>query len=213
MRGIEGQQAPERTRRLLRIGAVAMASLLLGGLTFFAQGWLPESFSSLANSASGWALLTALMVFGARLTGVTASIVGAISFVLLVLGYSLAAQLQGLFYSPVLFGVIGIVAGPFVGIATAWLRSSSQLRAAAGAALLSGIGIGEGVYGLTQVAETTSPVYWIVITVAGAALLAGMTFRRLRELRALAVAVVGTAVVAAAFNVAYLAVGSVGSVG
>lgn len=193
-----------------RAGLVALASVVLGSLTFFAQGVLPEALSSLANSASGWTLLTALLIYGAGLKTVPSAVLGAVSFVLLVLGYTLAAHLQGLFYNLVLFGLVGIVAGPFVGAATAWLRSRSQWRAATGTALLAGIGIGEGAYGLTFVAASTSPVYWIVIVAAALTLLAGIIVRRLRNPRAIAVAVSGTAAVAAAFVGGYVVLGSIG---
>lgn len=189
---------------------VLAASLLLGGLTFFAQGWLPEALTSFANSASGWTLLTVLLVYGARASTVLSSVLGAVSFVLLVLGYTWTAALMGLFYSPVLFGVVGVVVGPFVGAAAAWLRSRSQWRIASAVALVAGIGIGEGGYGLTWIAETTSPVYWVLIASAGAALLIGVAIRRLREPGALAIAVVGTAGVAIAFNLAYRALGGIG---
>ncbi|MDA0566700.1 DUF6518 family protein [Streptomonospora sp. S1-112] len=195
-----------------RAVAVAAASFVLGGLTFFAQGFLPEAVSSFANSASGWTLLTVLLIHAARLNTAASAVLGAVGFVLLVLGYSAAAHLQGLFYSPVLFGAVGAVVGPFVGTATAWLRSRSRPRAAAGTALLSGIGIGEGVYGLTYIADTTSPVYWIAVAAAGTALLAAMTATRLRGAGALpiATALAATAAVAGLFVVAYVALGSVG---
>src|SRR5690625_4756667 len=138
-----------RSGVVARAGLVAAASVLLGGLTFFAQGFLPDAVTSFANSASGWTLLTALLIPAARLKTPASAVLGAVSFVLLVIGYALAAQWQGLFYSPVMFGFVGVVAGPFVGTATAWLRSESQSKAAARTALLAGIGIGEGIYGLT----------------------------------------------------------------
>ena len=97
-------------------------SLLLGIPTFYAQGSLPEAWRSFANSASGWTLLTALLVFGARASTRLAAVLGGLSFLLLVLGYTVAAEPEGLFYSPLLFGVVGMVVGPFVGMAAAWLR-------------------------------------------------------------------------------------------
>ncbi|GAA1123529.1 DUF6518 family protein [Nocardiopsis composta] len=201
-----------RARILIRVGAVAGGSLLLGGLTFFAQGFLPASVSSFANSASGWTVLTVLLIYPARLSTAASAVLGAVSFVLLVIGYAAAAESQGLFYSPVLFGAVGIVAGPFVGTAAAWLRSASRWRAAAGTALLAGIGIGEGGYGLTVIADTTSPVYWVAIAAAGLALLVGMLLRRIRGGLPLIIAVAGTAVLAAAFVGAYTALGTVGTV-
>jgi len=62
--------APDRPVRVTtssgrpwRRGAVVLvASFLLGGLTSYAQGFLPDAAAPFANSASGWTLLTALLV-------------------------------------------------------------------------------------------------------------------------------------------------------
>lgn len=190
------------------VGAVSAASLLLGMLTFYAQGALPEAWRSFANSASGWTLLTALLVFGSRASARLAAVLGALSFLLLVLGYTVAAGLEGLSYSPLLFGVVGLVVGPFIGVAAAWLRSSG-LRAALGTALISGIFLGEAAYGLTVVADSTSPVYWVVIGALGTILLVGMVSLRVRDWMPIAVAVLGAAAVAGAFVAAYGALGQV----
>lgn len=181
-------------------------SVLLGGLTSFAQGWLPAAAAPFANSASGWTLLTVLLVAWARLAPRLSAVLGAVSFVLLVLGYTWAAGLRGLTYSPVLFTVVGLIVGPPVGLATAWLRSAG-VRAASGTAALAGIAVGEGVYGLTEVADTTHPAYWVVIAVVGLGLLILMLMRRLRGAAPIAVAVLGTVAVAVAFVVAYSSLG------
>jgi hypothetical protein len=99
-----------------------------------------------------------------------------------------------------------VVVGPFVGVAASWLRAAG-VRAALGGALLAGIGVGECVYGLTVVGDTTSPVYWTLIGVAGLALVAGLLVRRIRGALPVALAVGGTAVVAVAFHVAYTSLG------
>lgn len=192
-----------------RVVVVLVASLLLGGLTSFAQGFLPDAVAPFANSASGWTLLTAVLVGWSRARTAPAAVFGAASFVLLVLGYSAAADLRGYFYDPVLFGVVGLVVGPVVGAATAWLRADG-VRAALATAVLAGIGVGEAVYGLTTVLETTGATYWVAIGVAGLVLLAGMLARRLRGVVPVAVATVGTALVATAFVVAYRALGTIG---
>ncbi len=187
---------------LVRSGIVVALSFLLGGLTSYAQGFLPDAFASFANSASGWTVLTALLVHWSRVRTAPAAVLGAVSFVLLVLGYTVAADLRGFYYDPLLFSAVGVVAGPFVGVAASWLRTDG-VRSALGAALLAGIGVGEAVYGLTLIRESTSPVYWTVIGVAGLALLAGVLARRVRGVLPVALGVGGTAVVAAAFYVAY----------
>ena len=52
----------------LWVGAVVVASFLLGMLTFYAQGFLPDAWRSFANSASGWTLLATLLVFCAQVS-------------------------------------------------------------------------------------------------------------------------------------------------
>lgn len=190
------------SRPAVRPGIVVVLSFLLGGLTSYAQGFLPDALASFANSASGWTVLTALLVYWSRARAVPAAVLGAVSFVLLVLGYMVASQVRGYVYDPLLFSVVGLVAGPFVGVAASWLRATGA-RAALAVALLAGIGVGEAVYGLTVVRESTSPVYWSAIGVAGLALLAGVVVRRVRGSLPVLLAVGGTAVVAAAFYVAY----------
>lgn len=190
------------SRPAARLGMVVVLSFLLGGLTSYAQGFLPDAFASFANSASGWTVLTALLVYWSRARTGPAVVLGAVSFVLLVLGYTAAAQVRGFVYDPLLFSVVGVVVGPFVGAAASWLRATG-VRAALGAALLAGIGLGESVYGLTIIRETTSPVYWTVIGVAGLALVAGMLARRVRGTWPVALASGGSLVVAAAFYLAY----------
>jgi len=190
----------------LWVGAVAVASFVLGLLTFYAQGFLPDAWRSFANSASGWTLLTALLVFCAQVSTRVAAVLGALSFLLLVLGYTAGAQLNGLSYSPVLFGVVGVVVGPFIGLAAAWLRAR-RVRAALATALLAGIFTGEAVYGLTVIADSTRPEYWVAIGLVGISLLIGLVWVRLRGWAPVTLAILGTAAVAGAFLAAYSALG------
>lgn len=192
-----------------RAAGVAAASLLLGAATFFLQDILPDALTSFANSASGWTLLTVLLLTGVRVHPAMAALLGAVSFVLLTIGYSVAAELQGLVYDPTLFGLVGVAAGPFVGVATNWLRAVHSWQVAAGAALLSGIGVGEAVYGLTTVSDTTSPVYWVLIGAVSLALLVAMLVRRIRGVRWALLGVIGTCAVAGAFVVAFWSIGGV----
>ncbi|MFE7507013.1 DUF6518 family protein [Promicromonospora sp. NPDC057488] len=197
-----GLSRPRLSHPVMRAGVVVVLSFVLGGLTSYAQGFLPDAFASFANSASGWTVLTALLVYWSRLRTAPAAVLGAVSFVLLVLGYTVASQVRGYVYDPLLFSAVGVVAGPFVGVAASWLRATG-VRAALGTALLAGIGVGEAAYGLTIIRETTSPVYWTLIGVAGLALLTGMLVRRVRGALPVVLAVAGTAAVAATFYAAY----------
>jgi hypothetical protein len=187
---------------MARAATVAVSSLLLGALTSLAQGWLPDAVSSFANSASGWTVVTVLLLTGVRAGPAVAAVLGATSFVLLTVGYAAAAQLRGLFYDPTLFAVVGVVVGPFVGVATSWLRAQPSWRPALSTALLAGIGVGEASYGLTAVAETTSPVYWWLIGALGLSLLGTMLLRRIQGMWR-PMAVLGTCLTAAAFLSAY----------
>ena len=144
-----------------------MGSLLLGALTSFAQGVLPDWLRSFANSPSGWTLLTVVMISLRRPRLLPAAGLGAVSFVCLVLGYTLASELRGLSYSPLLWGAIGLVAGPAIGWATSAAFDPRPFLRAMGSSLIAGVAITDLVYGLTVVADTTSPVYWLIAGVAG----------------------------------------------
>ena len=64
-----------------------------------------------------------------------------------------------------------LLAGPPLGIAAAWTRSSSQWRIGAGYGVVAGVLIGEAVYGLTQIRDTTEPVYWVLAASCGVAVI------------------------------------------
>lgn len=185
-----------------RLPGVLVLSLVLGGATSWGQFLLPEGIVSIANSSSGWTLITALLVSVARLPLWPSVVAGAGSFVLLTVGYALVSDWRGFFYDPTFFVVVGVIVGPFVGAAAAWIRGCG-VPAALASALLAGIGVGEAVYGLTVVADSTSPVYWWIIGSAGVLLLGGMTGWRLRGVYPRLIAVVGTLLVAGAFLATY----------
>lgn len=181
---------------------VLVASVALGAATSVAQGILPDEVASFANSASGWTLLTALLLWWARPRWRWAALLGALSFVLLVLGYTWMSQWRGLHYDPLRWSVVGVVTGPVIGVAAVWIRGRG-IRAALATAVLAGVGVGEGIYGLAAVRETTSPVYWGLALATGGVLVAVMVAQRLRELPPKVVAMLGAAAVAAVFQVAF----------
>jgi len=193
----------------LRSAVVPVASFALGALTSYAQGLLPGALAPLANSVSGWTLVTVVLVAWARPRVGAAAVLGAASFVLLVAGYTAASHVRGLTYDPTRFGVVGLVAGPLVGVAAVWLRADG-VRAGLATALLAGIGLGEAVYGLTTVADTTGVGYWAAIGVAALVLAAGMLARRLRGAVPVVLGTAGTALVAGVFVLAYRAFGALG---
>ncbi|GAA3627433.1 hypothetical protein GCM10022223_50900 [Kineosporia mesophila] len=190
------------------VSGVVASSFVLGAVTSFAQGFLPGVISSLANSASGWTIITVLLLLGFRAAPLPSALLGAASFVLLTLGYTLASALRGHPYDPTLFCLVGVVVGPFVGLAAAWLRER-DLRAALATAVLAGIAVGEAVYGLTVVADSTSPFYWTLIGLTGLGLAAWMVTRRLQTSLDITLALGLTAVVAAGFLISYQNLGTV----
>lgn len=147
---------------------VVVASLLLGAATSWLQGVLPDALASFANSSSGWTALTAALVAAARPPLGAGAVLGVLSFVSLVLGYTGASELRGLTYDPTLWGGIGLLAGPFVGASAAAVVGRRPVLAAVGTGALAGVLIADGIYGLTVVAASTSPVYWTGCLVVGA---------------------------------------------
>lgn len=183
---------------------VVLASLALGALTSWAQGVLPDALASLANSPSGWTLLTAVLVGAVRPSLVAGAVLGTLSFVGLVLGYQLGSAVRGLSYDPTLWGLVGVVAGPFVGAAAAAVVGRRTTTAVLGAGALAGVLVADGIYGLTVVSSSTSPVYWTLCLLAGAALVL-VVAARLRSLVGvgllLGTAAVATAVLSAGYAV------------
>ncbi|HEX6956175.1 MAG TPA: DUF6518 family protein [Agromyces sp.] len=186
-----------------RVGLVIAAAFALGGLTSLGQAVLPAEVASLANSASGWAVPTAALVLLSARGYVEAAVGAALGFVAMTVGYAVVSGWRGFPYDPTDWAIVGLLAGPVVGVAAHALRRG-PMPSAVGAGLLAGILVGEGVYGLTVIAATTSPVYWWAVIGLGAALVLA-TAVRLRAVRSVLVLVLVTAVVAAGFLLAYTA--------
>lgn len=144
----------------------AVAALLLGGLTSYAQGFLPEALQPLANSPSGWTLLTILVLWWLPTRTWVSVVLGAVCFVLLAVGYASVSTARGFFYDPLLWSVVGIVVGPFLGLAVAWARQRSvPLRSALGFGFLAGLLLGDGISGFVRVRDTTGWFYWTAMAV------------------------------------------------
>lgn len=188
---------------VVRVLCVVAASFAIGCLESWAQGFLPAALKPLSNSASGWTLVTGLLVFWSRAKPRMAAALGAASFVLLIAGYTVVSTARGFPYSPLLWGLVGLVVGPFVGLAAAWLHGRGFL-AALGGGFLVGIGLGDALYGLTAVARTTGVAYWIGIGVLSLVLAGALLVGKVRGSGALvlpAVAVLTALVFAAALRV------------
>ncbi|RYC05786.1 DUF6518 family protein [Nocardioides zhouii] len=182
---------------------VAAVSLVLGAVTSWAQGLLPDAWHPLANSPSGWAALTALAVMAQRPSLRRGALLGTVSFVCLVLGYTFASELRGLAYDPTLWGAIGLVSGPFVGVAAAGAASTRTMPVALGSGVLAGVLVADGIYGLTVVADSTSPVYWTTVLVLGLLLVLATPLVRLRRVAPTAVMVVTFLAATAALSGGY----------
>lgn len=201
-----GSRLPARGNATsIRILLVALAAgLAIGIATSVAQGSLPEWLAPLANSSGSWCLCAfalALLERGPR----RAALVGFASLVAMLAGYALATELRGYPVATSMFvrwGAAAVIAGPALGIGAAWLRGRDPLRAAAGVAPIAGILVGEGLYGLTVVAATTSVGYWVGELVLGL-LLVVLAAIRLRTLRAIAVMLALSAVATVVFYLVY----------
>jgi hypothetical protein len=179
--------ARETVRSALRATAVVLAfSLLVGGITSPAQGFLPESVNSLANSAGGWSMLAFLGVWLSRARPLLGTVLGAVSFVAMVEAYGIVSLWRGYFLADPFSSMwvpIGLVAGPVIGVAAALVRHGSPGWAVAGVLPLSAVLVAEGIWALRTVSDTTSPVYWTLEIVLGVAFLAAAVLRR-RRMRA-----------------------------
>ncbi|MFV9426349.1 DUF6518 family protein [Microbacterium sp. S1037] len=153
--------------------SVAAASIALGGLTSVGQSVLPEALVSFANSAGGWTILAFGLVWLTRARPPLAAALGVMSFVLLIEGYRIVSGWRGYYYAEPFqdtFTIIGLFAGPVIGLSASLLRWGPGSWKPFAAAPVAAVLIGEGVYGLTVVGETTSPVYWVAQLVLGVAL-------------------------------------------
>jgi hypothetical protein len=189
----------------MRLLLVAIgAGVAIGVATSFGQGLLPAVAAPLANSSGTWCLCAfalALMERDPR----QAALIGFASLISMLAGYALATELRGFPVGMSVFGRWGaaaLIAGPALGVGAAWLRGSDPVRAAAGVAPIAGILLGEGLYGLTVVADTTPIVYWISEVVVGLALVA-LAAIRIRTSRGIALMLTLSAIASAIFYLVY----------
>ena len=147
-----------------------LGGLVLGGLTSYGQTVLPGELRSFANSAGGWTMLAFLLVWLGRARPGLAAVLGIVAFEALVEGYELVSGWRGFFYQRPFSGIftlVGLGAGPVLGVAASLTRHAGGARRALAVAPLSAVLLGEGAYGLLVVRETTSPVYWGLQLVLG----------------------------------------------
>lgn len=184
------------------VEAVAVG-LVVGALTAYAQGWLSDGLGSLANSAGPWSLAAFAVAMLTRRAG-TAAAWAVLVLVSCEVGYAIATEIRGgsNATSTVVFWLTtAVLAGPPLGVAGAWTRHGRWwFGASAGPAVLAGVLIGEPIYALSTIADTTTPAYWVgelLVGVAVAALACVRIIRRdLRPAWAIPVCVGGTVLVA-----------------
>ena len=192
-------------RTSVLVALVGLTGLLLGVLTAFGQKWLPVRVGSLANSTGSWCLVAFLLALLATSRRV-AVVCGALALASLLAGYVLGASVRGYPSSRsllVFWGLAAVLVGPILGLGADWVKSGRPALAALGTGAISGLLVGEGVYGLAFIADTTYPPYWWGEMIVGIALLCWVSMRRFRRLYLAALAVVFTLVVAVAFVQVY----------
>ena len=192
---------------IVAVVVVTVGGLLVGGLTSVGQGILPLELASIANSAGSWTLAAFLLCLVNRVTS-RGALLGAAALVAMVVGYALVTELRGFPVSTrlvVFWGLAAVTVGPAVGIGAAWSRGLEPTRRALAAGVLGGILIGEGFYGVTVIAGTTSPGYWVAQAILGLAIVIGSVALRLQTARDGLLCVAATTVVSTAFYLAYAA--------
>ena len=125
---------------------------MVGVLTAYGRGG-SESVSSLANTSGSWVLVAfpALRPRTGHRDGVRA-------LASLLAGYVLGAGIRGFPSSTALmvfWGLAAVLAGPPLGLSAHWVRAGRPGLAALGAGVPAGVLIGEGVYGLRVISDTT----------------------------------------------------------
>jgi hypothetical protein len=136
--------------------------------------WLPEQVGSLANSSGTWCLIAVLLALLARRQG-SAAAFGAIALATLLIGYVSGAAFRNIPSSRSLiafWGLAAVLVGPALGLAAHWIKTEKPNYNAVGAGGVCGLLVGEGIYGLVEIADTTYPPYWWAEIIVGAGLLA-----------------------------------------
>ncbi|MEU0240504.1 DUF6518 family protein [Nocardiopsis sp. NPDC006198] len=186
------------------LAAAALGGLAIGALTSFSQGWLPFHLNSLSNSSGSWSVAAFLLALLPRRRWAAVAAAAA-ALACMMLGYDLASVLRGYHASTgttAFWLTAAVLVGPFLGLTAHSLRFRTGF-APWGTGMLSGVLIGEGVYGHLVVAETTSVAYWSASVAAGLAFLVWACARRFPARRPVLTSVAVTAVVGGAFVAVY----------
>lgn len=185
---------------------VLVTAAVTGGLTSFGQQYLPDELRSLANGAGPWFAVLVGAIVVARPRPVLAIILGVLGLIVMNEAYGVVSRWRGFYYGGSLSSMwnqIALLVGPVAGIAATWLRSPRPSLVALGASAPAAVLIGEGLFGLTVVSDTTSPVFWTIELAAGIGVVVVTAVTRLRTISAIGVLVGATAVGTALFYVVY----------
>lgn len=186
----------------LAIAVVVPGALIFGGLTSFAQTYLPLPLVSFANSAGGWTMLCFLLVWLSRARPLLAGLLGVAALLALTEGYAAVSLWRGYFYAEpfsTVWTLVALLAGPVIGLGAALCRHGSLLWRVLGVTPLSAVLLGDGVRGLLTVADTTTPVYWTIEIVLSVTFLAVAVGRSRLPLSRVALVAVPWLVGAAAY--------------
>ena len=192
--------------RPVSILIVVLVTLGFGALAPVVQEYFPAVIRPFATSAGGWTAIVVIAILLAKSRPILSVILGIVGYLLLNNGYALVSSLQGTFYFGEFWNIVAFVAGPIVGLATAWIRAGALRLAAIGSGVIGAIFLGEGVYGLFFAARTIGTTYWVVEVIVGIVVIAAVGLTRLRD-PLLVASSITTAVVGAAVSViAYSAI-------
>ncbi|WP_143785298.1 DUF6518 family protein [Okibacterium fritillariae] len=189
---------PRPLSRALLLSAVAIAGgLVVGGITSFGQ-LLPGTLNWLANSVAGWSIPLILLVAWARGGVLRSAITGGLVFVAMSQGYALVSTLRGYPDQGIRWALIGLVAGPVLGAATALLRNESRRIVAIAAGVLGGVILGDAVHGFVAIPAGWGS--WVIVASGALAFLAVTAVVLLRAWRPTLLLVATAAVVASAYS-------------
>ena len=183
-----------------------VTAAVTGGLTSFGQQYLPHELRSLANASGTWFALVMGALVVARPRPVLAIILGVVGLIVMNEAYGVVSRWRGFYYGGSLSSMwnqIALLVGPVAGIAATWLWSPRPILVAVGASAPAAVLIGEGLFGLTIVSDTTSPVFWTIELAAGIGVVVVTAVTRLRSIPAIGVLVGASALGAALFYVVY----------
>ena len=187
-----------RNSTLVLLAVVGGLGLAVGALTSFGQTYLPFPLSPLANSAGSWVLLAYTICLVNRQAG-RGAVLGFEALAAMLGGYVITSALRGFpwAWSTVIFWLVAAaVVGPVIGVGSAWARERDPRRTTVAYAPLAGVLVGEGIYGLTVLSESTPTGYWVVQIVFGG-LIAMFGAAMLRPNRRAALGLIAVAVVVA----------------